>query len=271
MPNMPIRCFEGTAMPFEPFWKFQNLEDGSVDLEFYGPISEFSWMGDEVTPRKFREELIAKNGAPVTLKINSPGGDPIAASVIASIIHDYPGEVTTRVDGMAASAAVIVALAGKTVRMMDSAYMMIHDPAVVVFMAALNIETLGKLRNDLKAIKDGIVQSYAARTELSEEKIARMMEAETWMSAREAVDLGFADEVIAGGQRKPQNSNAHGFVNALLNYSKVPAGVFEMLEQKPDEVEAMPIEAKPQSAELEARIARVRNYLKVYQPKGASK
>lgn len=265
MPEMPMRCFEGNAKPFEPFWKFQDAADGSVDLEFYGPISEYSWMGDEVTPRKFREELNAKNGAPVTLKINSPGGDPIAASAIASIIHDYPGDVTTRVDGMAASAAVIVALAGKTVKIMDSAYMMIHDPAVVVFMAALNIETLGKLRTDLKTVKDGIVQSYAARTELSEEKIARMMTDETWMSAREAVDLGFADEVIPGGQSKPSNSNLqHGFVNALLNYSNVPAEVMRAFETN-DEVEPMPEIVDQAGAGPDPRkVKNLRNYLKVY-------
>ena len=271
--STPFRCFDGSAKPFEPFWKFSNAADGSAELELFGPISEYSWMGDEVTPQKFREDLYTHGkGGPVTVKINSPGGDVIAASVMRSIISEYPGEVTTRIDGIAASAAVIVALAGKTVKIYDSAYMMIHDPAVVVMMAALNIETLGKLRDDLKSIKDGIVSAYAARTELSEDKISRLMQDETWMSAREAVDLGFADEVIAGGQRKPQNSNAHGFVNALLNYANVPDGVLALFEESTAEDAPEAQDEKQTAAGIDPiKVSRLRNYLKVYGPtqKGA--
>ena len=207
----PIRCFDGNAAPHEPFWRVRNAAEtgGDPELEFYGVISEYSWLGDEITPQKFKSDLYKLgNGGPITVRIDSPGGDVIAASVIRSIMTDYPGQITTRIDGLAASAAVIIAMAGQKVRIMDTAYMMIHDPAIVVFLAMLDIATLDQLHTQLKTIKTGIADTYANKTGLSAERISRMMADETWMSAREAVNYGFASEVIDGGQKeKPAQSN----------------------------------------------------------------
>jgi len=231
MPNQPfqpIRCFDGNSKPYEPFWKIRNAaETGSApELEFYGFISEYSWLEDEITPKKFKDDLYkAGNGGPIIIRLNSPGGDVIAASVIRSIITDYPGDVTVRIDGMAASAAVIVAMAGKTIKIMDTAYMMIHDPAVIVFLAALDVETLKQLHDQLTSIKAGIVDTYASKTGLSVDKLSRMMKDETWMSAQEAVEYGFANEVIQGGQT--QNAARTAFVNALQNYVNVPRELLE--------------------------------------------
>lgn len=217
--RQPIRCFEGNAKPHEAFWQFRNAAGKEPELEFYGFISEYSWLGDEITPAKFKDDLYkAGAGGPITIRINSAGGDPIAASVIRAIMSDYPGPITVQIDGLAASAAVIVAMAGSKVRILDTAYMMIHDPAVMVLMAALDIETLGLLRDELKSIKQGIVDTYVAKTGLSIDRVSKMMADETWMGAQEAVELGFATEVIQGGQ-KPAN---RGYVNALLNYANVP-------------------------------------------------
>lgn len=264
----PIRCFEGNAKPHESFWKFRDAAEtgGDAELEFYGVISEYSWFEDDITPKKFKDDLYkAGNGGPVTLKINSPGGDVIAASVIRSIMSEYPGEITTRIDGIAASAAVIVAMAGKNIRIMDSAYMMIHDPAVVIFLASLDIETLGKLRDDLKSIKQGIVQTYAGKTGLPEEKLSKMMADETWMSAQEAVRFGFADEVISGGQKSTNQFSNLAFVNALQTYVNVP----QALLQRAEDVEAKTLPdtsdqatAKPDPRKVES----LRNYLKVHVP-----
>jgi ATP-dependent Clp protease, protease subunit len=227
----PIRCFDGNAKPHDPFWTFRNAaetESGAAELELYGVLSEYSWFEDDITPKKFKEDLYAYGkGGPVLLKINSPGGDVIAASVMRSIMTEYPGEITARVDGMAASAAVVVTMAAKTTQIMDTAYMMIHDPAVVVLLAVLDIETLGKLRDDLKAIKDGIVSTYATKTGLDEGKLSRMMADETWMSARQAVEYGFANSVIEGGQKS--NASNVGFVNAMKNYEHVPPALMQAL------------------------------------------
>lgn len=222
----PIRCFDGNAKPHEPFWTLRNSAEtgGDPELELYGVISEYSWLEDDVTPKKFKDDLYKLgNGGPITVRIDSPGGDVIAASVIRSIMTDYPGPITTRIDGLAASAAVIIAMAGQTVRIMDSAYMMIHDPAVVVFLAWLDIATLKSLHDSLRSIKTGIVDTYAAKTGLSVEKVSRMMADETWMSAREAVEYGFANEIIEGGQKQPANVLTNlAYVNTLKTYVNVP-------------------------------------------------
>jgi ATP-dependent Clp protease protease subunit len=246
----PIRCFDGNAKPYEPFWKFVDAAESDskqTELELNGVISEFSWLGNEITPNLFKEQLYASGkGGPVLMKINSPGGDMIAASRMRAILTDYPGEVTARVDGMAASAAVAVVMAAKKVQMMDSAYMMIHDPAVMVIMAQLDIQTLGDLRDDLKSIKDGIVHVYAARTGMEEDKVSRMMTAETWMSAREAVDYGFADEIITGGQKKAAATMTNlAFVNALQNYVNVPPDLLKLTEAP------APLETQPSAADVE--------------------
>lgn len=256
----PIRCFQGNAQPHEPFWKFTNADQsqsGQTELEFNGVISEFSWMGDEITPKLFKDELYrVGNGGPILMKINSPGGDVIAASRMRAIMTDYPGDITTRVEGMAASAAVIVAIAGKQVQMTDASYMMIHDPAVVVFLAALDIDMLGKLRDDLRTIKDGIVPAYAAKTGMTEDKIARMMSNETWMSAREALDYGFADEIIAGGQQPAKNQLTNlAYVNVLQSYENVPPGLLNLSSE-----ESQPVV----DVERERQLERLRDRVNLY-------
>jgi ATP-dependent Clp protease protease subunit len=153
--NQPIRCFDGNAQPYQPFWTFRNAaetESGETELELYGPISEFLWFGDEVTPRMFKDQLYSTGkGAAVTVRLNSPGGDLIAASVMSAILKDYPGKVTVKVDGLAASAAVMVALAGDRVLIQPSAYMMIHDPAVGI-MGYFKVDDLKGLIDELKSI-----------------------------------------------------------------------------------------------------------------------
>lgn len=230
--NMPIRCFEGKTQPHEPFWTWLDQAEGQdPELELYGYISEYSWFEDEITPKMFKEDLIKKGqGGPITIRMNSYGGDVIAASMISSIMRDYPGEITVQIDGIAASAATIVAVAGNKVRIQDTAYVMIHDPSVVFFMAALNIEQLTRLADSLQAIKEGIVNAYEEKTGLSRPRISKLMTDETWMDANKALDLGFVDEIIKNekGQVIPQLpiDNA-AVINALQNYGKVPDALIQ--------------------------------------------
>ncbi|GEM_PF-1195752 len=252
---MTFRCFEGKAKPGEPFWTFRDAAEtgGDPELEFYGVISEWSWLDDEVTPKKFKDQLYKTGkGGPITVRMDSPGGDPVAASTISSIISSYPGKVTMQIDGEAASAAVLVALAASHIRIQDTAYMMIHDPAVIVWMAALNIETLGRLRDALKSIKQGLMSSYAARTGLSVERLSRMMTNTTWMSAQEAVEFGFADEVVKGGQERP----ARQFENILRNYANVPAALLnaavdDLSVENDEEGTTQPVEIEAEAPETE--------------------
>lgn len=225
----PIRCFDGNGQPYKPFWVFRDAaqtESGETELEIYGPISEFSWWGDEVTPKLFKEQLYGKGkNGPVTVRLNSYGGDLIAASVMAATIRDYPGRVTVKVDGIAASAAVMVALAGDRTLIQASAYMMIHNP-MVGLLGYYNVDELKGFIDDLKVIRDGIVEGYQAKTKMETEKLTKLMNEETWMTASEAVAYGFADEVLTGPSKAAGQTQQ--MVNTLkAQYVNVPRALLE--------------------------------------------
>jgi len=252
----PIRCFDGVTKPHEPFWKLLDVvtknQEGDLTseavLELYGYISEYSWFEDDITPGLFKDDLYRLGaGGPVTIRMNSYGGDVIAASLIHSMIKDYPGKVTVRIDGVAASAATVVAIAGDVVRMRETAYFMIHDPSVVFFLAQLNIEELSRMADRLQAVKEGIVNAYESKTGMSRPRLAKLMTEETWMDANEAKLLGFVDEVGDGKARgadavRPyKGENGDGLmdraaiVNAVKNYRNVPEGLLRSLIDEPDQ------------------------------------
>lgn len=233
----PVRIFDGPHKPHEAFWHIKNQEGAEPEIELYGYISEYSWWEDEITPAMFKEDLNrAGAGGPVTVRINSGGGDVFAASVMRSILMDYPGRVTVRVDGLAASAATIVATAGDVIRMQDTAYWMIHDPIGLVWG---NIEELKQMLETLKTVKNGILDAYQSRTGMSREKLSKMMTDETWFSASEAKEVGFIDEVMGGKAPKTvENVMARAAIlNALRNYRNVPDRLLDELEQLRDPVD----------------------------------
>ena len=229
----PIRCFEGSAKPHEPFWVFRDAVDGGEpELELYGYISEYSWFDDDITPKMFKDDLYKYGGGgPITVRMNSYGGDVIAASLMSTIIRDYPGRVTVRIDGIAASAATVVAVAGDLVKIQETAYFMIHDPLMVFFLAALNIEELNRITDALKNVKEGIINTYETKTGLSRTRISKLMTDETWMDAERAVDLGFVDEIIRAGMPIPVELGQNAaVVNCLRNYINVPPAVMQALK-----------------------------------------
>lgn len=168
------------------FWNWINQsEPNDTDervLELYGTIAEESWFDDDVTPQLFKEELFSGNG-PVTIWLNSPGGDCIAASQIYSILMDYKGEVTVKIDGIAASAASVIAMAGTKVLMTPTALMMIHNPATMAFGDHVD---MAKAIDMLNEVKESIINAYALRTTLSHAKLSDMMDDETWMKCEES-------------------------------------------------------------------------------------
>jgi ATP-dependent Clp protease protease subunit len=201
-------------------------------IEFYGPISEFSWLGDEITPAKFKGDLYAVGkGGPVTVRINSGGGEIIAASVIRSMLTEYPGQVTARIDGLCASAATMVAMGADVVLMQDTSYFMIHDPGYSLLAGWLDSAMLTELSDHLKLMKEGLVDAYAYRTNLERDEISRMMKHETWMTAREAVERGFADEVVFGGKPAQRNASVE---NAIRNGVNCP---MDLVGEGAEEVE----------------------------------
>ena len=161
-------------------------------MELYGTIAEESWFDDDITPAMFKEELFAGSG-PITVWINSPGGDCIAASQIYTMLMDYKGDVTVKIDGIAASAASVIAMAGTEVLMAPTALMMIHNPATI---AMGDHEDMKKAISMLDEVKESIINAYEIKTGLSRDKLSKLMDAETWMNANKAVELGFADGVL---------------------------------------------------------------------------
>ena len=161
-------------------------------LELNGTIAEESWFDDDVTPQMFKDELFSGNG-PVTVWLNSPGGDCIAASQIYSMLMDYPHNVTVKIDGIAASAGSVIAMAGTKVLMTPTALVMIHNPATTAFG---DHKDMSKAIDMLDEVKESIINAYEIRTGLSHTQLSHMMDEETWMNAKKAIELGFADGLL---------------------------------------------------------------------------
>lgn len=178
------------------FWNWVRNEDtGSRTLVLNGQISDETWFGDEVTPGLFRDELQSCEGD-ITVWINSPGGDVFAAAQIYNMLMEYPGNVDVRIDGIAASAASVIAMAGNRVSMSPVAMMMIHNPMTV---AMGDKKVMQQAIDMLDEIKESIINAYELKTGQSRTKIAHMMDAETWFNAKKAVELGFADDILYTG------------------------------------------------------------------------
>lgn len=179
------------------FWNWIKNEDESVpDMErtlfLNGMISDETWYGDEVTPQLFKDELNAGNGN-ITVWINSPGGDVFAAAQIYNMLRDYKGSVTVKIDGIAASAASVIAMAGDTVCVSPVAMMMIHNPATMAMGEAKDMQKAIVMLNE---VKESILNAYESKTGLTRARLSHMMDDETWFNAKKAVELGFADKIL---------------------------------------------------------------------------
>lgn len=182
------------------FWNFIKNEDTSeTELIFNGPISDETWWGDEITPAMFRDELSKVSGN-LTVWLNSPGGDVFAASQIYTMLKNYKGKVTVKIDGIAASAASVVAMSGDETLIAPTAMMMIHDPSTMAFG---NKEDMKKAISLLDEVKESIINAYEDKTHLSRDKIAKMMSDETWLNAKKAYEMGFADGILFVDKKKP--------------------------------------------------------------------
>ena len=175
------------------FWNWDSDEDTGVrTLYLDGTIADESWWDDEITPRMFKDELMSGD-SDIVVWINSPGGDCVAASQIYAMLMDYPHEVTVKIDGIAASAASVIAMAGTQVLMAPTALMMIHNPLTV---AIGDTEEMQKAIAMLDEVKESIMNAYEIKSGQSRTKLSHLMDAESWFNARKAVELGFADTIL---------------------------------------------------------------------------
>ena len=180
------------------FWKWKNQTQTETTpsartLFLNGTIAEESWFDDDVTPQLFKNELNSGSGD-ITVWINSPGGDCVAAAQIYNMLMDYKGAVTVKIDGIAASAASVIAMAGTKVMMSPVSMLMIHNPITI---AAGDKEEMEKAISMLDEVKESIMNAYEIKTGLSRAKLSHLMDAETWMNANKALELGFIDGILS--------------------------------------------------------------------------
>ena len=198
-------------MKTKKFWKWRNqAEAGTAPEErtlfLNGTIAEESWFDDDVTPQLFKDELNAGSGD-ITVWINSPGGDCVAAAQIYNMLSNYKGKVTVKIDGIAASAASVIAMAGDTVLVSPVSMLMIHNPATIAWGDHAEMQ---KAIDMLAEVKESIINAYVLKTGLSRPKLSHLMDAETWMDANKAVELGFADEIMMRAKAEPQKEPEEG-------------------------------------------------------------
>jgi ATP-dependent Clp protease protease subunit len=187
-------------MKKKKFWQWKNQSEDHTEprvLELYGTIAEESWFDDDITPQIFSDELFSSDGD-VVIWMNSPGGDCIAASRIYAMLMDYSGHITVKIDGIAASAASVIAMAGTKVLMAPTALMMIHNP---ITLAYGNHEEMQKAISMLGEVKESIINAYELKTSLSRTRLSHLMDAETWMNAHKAIELGFADGILEDSKK----------------------------------------------------------------------
>lgn len=180
------------VMKIKKFWNWIKNEEGQRTLYFDGYIAQDSWLDDDITPKKFKVELMESDGD-ISVWINSPGGDVFAASQIYNMLKEYKGKVTVKIDGLAASAASVIAMAGDEISMSPVAMLMIHNPSTLIWGEETDMV---KAKEMLSEVKESIINAYEVKTNLPRNKISEMMDNETWMSSNKAVELGFADTIL---------------------------------------------------------------------------
>ena len=209
-------------------WKNRTVQDSGTGgettervLELNGTIAEDSWFDDDVTPQLFKEELNAGNGD-ITVWINSPGGDCVAAAQIYNMLTDYSGNVTVKIDGIAASAASVIAMAGDKVLVSPVSMMMIHNPATIAWGDSAEMQKAVAM---LDEVKESIINAYEIKTGLDRKKLSKLMDAETWMDANSAVEYGFADGIM-------RRNTAEDMAVPTVSMMYSPAQVTNSLKEK---------------------------------------
>lgn len=222
------------------FFNFINkAESESADLYISGDIVDddsqelYEAFGCKCTaPSGFKEQLSACAGKPINVYIDSYGGDVMVASAIYTMLKEYKGEVTVKIDAIAASAASVIAMAGDKVLMSQTAFLMIHDPSTCIMG---NLTDVKQRYEQLKAVKEGIINAYSQRANIDRDKISKLMTDETWLDYNKALEYGFIDGEI-GTQKTiiPQEILDSLKANRMVIYNKI----------KPSTIPALPVEEK---------------------------
>lgn len=241
------------------FWCWVRNADGGPGeaaertLRLEGTIAEESWFDDDVTPAAFKAELMSGSG-PVTIWINSPGGDVFAAAQIYNLLMDYPHDVTVKIDGIAASAASVIAMAGTKVLISPTGMLMIHNPATFAMGDSAEMQ---KAIDMLAEVKDSIINAYEIKTGMSRARLSHLMDSETWMSAKKAVEFGFADGILfTDGADNHEDDDAAADYSFMYSRGAVTNSILDKIKaravrtQKPE-----PTNTRVKATDLEKRLS----------------
>lgn len=244
------------------FWNWlRNNADGESELYLDGAIASETWWGDEVTPAAFQAELKQHTGD-VTVWINSPGGDVFAAAQIYTMLRNHPGKITVKIHGIAASAASVVAMAGDTTLISPVGMLMIHNPST---MAAGEKKDMEQAITVLEEVKESILNAYVAKTGLSRNRLAKMMDAETWLNANEAMRLGFVDGILFAEEdpdKKPEEEKDPEEDEPEENPEETPDEPNEEPEEDPEKPEEEePDKKKEQPAQAYSQKRMMQSFL----------
>ena len=238
-----------------PFWEVKAASEKVGEVFIYGDIVSEKWFESDVTAKGFQEDLEALGDIDtLNVYINSYGGSVFQAQAIYTILKRHPASVNVYIDGLAASAASLVAVAGDTVYIPENAMMMVHWPWSL---AIGNASDLRREADALDKIGESMVAAYLAKTgdALTGETLAELLDAETWMTAQEAVEYGFADELV-----EAKEIAASGDPEWLKRYKNVPENVLEMAQKGDKPQEDSDLRAKI-AAECEEMTSRVKQIL----------
>jgi len=220
--------FQKHRLAFHPgarSWYAINAKDDTAEVFIYDAIGMFGIEAQDFI-NEF-ESLDAKN---ITLRINSPGGDVFDGAAMYNAIESHPARVTARIEGLAASMASVLALAADEIEMAKNAFFMIHDPWSLVIGSASDMRKEADL---LDKVGGTIVDTYVARSNLSEPEVRDAMADETWYTAQEAKDAGFIDKIIeSGGAKASFDLTVFSHTPDSLQASREPAEITERDTEK---------------------------------------
>lgn len=193
--------------------KITNKTETSAEIIIYSEIGETFW-GDGVSAKSFSDELkkLPDSVKEITVRVNSPGGDVFDGVTIYNRLKQHSANVTVYIDGLAASIASIVALAGNEVIASEGTLMMIHKPMAGIHGNANEMEEMITL---LDEVEEQLVSIYRRKTNMDRSEIKALLSKETWMNAEEAKEMGFVDSIMAEDEEIKMAA-------CSKDYSKIP-------------------------------------------------
>lgn len=200
------------------FYSFEKKSDTVADLYIYGDITSYKWNESDTTAWGFKQELEELGEiSELNVHINSYGGETFQGLAIYNLLKQHKAQINVYVDGIAASSASIIAMAGDKIYIPKTALMMIHN---CWLLAIGNAKELRKTADDMDKIAIAYKEAYLSKINITEEKLDKLLDEETYLTADECIEMGFADEIVELKINSSINQNANMCLYKLVNKLK---------------------------------------------------